>query len=150
MFVELAATARWGLAPLAGRTGHSVSFAATRAGAREPHLNLRRARALRTKPAPIKLCLVSSGAAEEAGMAPSASGLHSKGASMHLAGLIPLVPNWLVAVLYLYFAYRFYRGFERTTFDSSSKLILTLIWPLLLITGSGRRNLQRALRGDDT
>jgi hypothetical protein len=66
-----------------------------------------------------------------------------------LSGIIPLVPNWLVWILYLYFGYRFYRGYSRTTFDSSSKLVLTLIWPVLLITASGRRNFQRALRGDE-
>ncbi|KAF6000564.1 hypothetical protein CCYA_CCYA19G4665 [Cyanidiococcus yangmingshanensis] len=78
------------------------------------------------------------------------SARHDNGEGLQLLGVIPLVPNWLVWILYFYFGYRFYRGYDRTTFSSSSKLMLTLVWPVLLITASGRRNFQRALRGDDS
>ena len=64
-------------------------------------------------------------------------------------GIVPLVPNWLLMAAYAYFGYRFYRGFDRTTYDSSVRLMLTFVWPLLLATREGRRNVQRALGTSD-
>ena len=53
----------------------------------------------------------------------------------------------LLAVGYVYGAFRFWTGFRRTSF-SQGKLYLTLLWPLFLIgSKSYRKNFSKALKG---
>ncbi|MEM6425882.1 MAG: hypothetical protein AAGF66_10660 [Cyanobacteria bacterium P01_H01_bin.119] len=55
----------------------------------------------------------------------------------------------LVALVagYGYGAYRFWRGFHRTSF-SQGRLYLTVLWPIFLIANrSYRQNFSKALKG---
>mmetsp|Transcript_17444 Transcript_17444/g.36226 ORF Transcript_17444/g.36226 Transcript_17444/m.36226 type:complete len:116 (-) Transcript_17444:172-519(-) len=63
--------------------------------------------------------------------------------------ILPLVPDLITLPVYAYLAIRFYQGFDRTTYNSSYRLPLSLIWPVLLINGRSRENLQRALKASD-
>jgi hypothetical protein len=53
---------------------------------------------------------------------------------------------WLLAVTYLVLGYKFWTGFRRTDF-SANRIGLTLLWPVMLISRSYRRNFSRALKG---
>jgi cell shape-determining protein MreD len=56
----------------------------------------------------------------------------------------------LLGVTYVGGIVKFLQGFRRTNFNSGivNKLKLSLLWPvLLLISGSYRRNFQKALKG---
>lgn len=51
-----------------------------------------------------------------------------------------------LVVVYLGGAWKFWAGFSKTNFESS-RLQLTLFWPVLLFNRSYRRNFNRALKG---
>ncbi len=51
----------------------------------------------------------------------------------------------LAILLYGGGAWKFWNGFNRTTY-SQSKLVLTLFWPLLLANSSYRDNFKKALK----
>ena len=58
----------------------------------------------------------------------------------------------LIVLLVVYFggAWKFWKGFPRTSFSRSlsNKLILASLWPVLLIANkSYRKNFQKALKG---
>ncbi len=54
---------------------------------------------------------------------------------------------WLVLIaVYLGGAWKFNRGFHRTQF-TQSRLLLTVLWPLLLVNRSYRQNFGKALKG---
>lgn len=53
---------------------------------------------------------------------------------------------YLGLIVYLLGAWRFWVGFGKTHF-SSNRAILTLLWPLLLVSQSFRQNFRRALKG---
>lgn len=58
----------------------------------------------------------------------------------------------IVAVLlvaYVGGAWKFWTGFERTNFQRSlpTKVSMSLLWPVLLISKSYRRNFTKALKG---
>lgn len=64
--------------------------------------------------------------------------------------LIPFIPNWLVLAAWGYGAYRFYQGFNRTSYQSSFRIPLALAWPLLFaINPSYRKNFTRSITGAD-
>lgn len=64
--------------------------------------------------------------------------------------LLPLVPNWMLVAAWAYGAYRFYRGFHRTSYQDSFRVPLALAWPLLFaLNGSYRSNFTKSLKGSD-
>lgn len=64
--------------------------------------------------------------------------------------LLPLVPNWMLVAAWAYGAYRFYRGFHRTSYQDSFRVPLALAWPLLFVfNGSYRSNFTKSLKGSD-
>lgn len=64
--------------------------------------------------------------------------------------LVPFVPNWLLISTWLFGAYRFYRGFNRTPYQSSFRVPLAVAWPLLVIfNGSYRQNFVRSIRASE-
>lgn len=52
----------------------------------------------------------------------------------------------LLLLVYLGGGWKFWTGFNRTNF-SQSKMILTLLWPALLVSKSYRQNFMKALKG---
>jgi hypothetical protein len=52
----------------------------------------------------------------------------------------------VLAVTYGIGVYKFWKGFRRTNF-SHGKLYLSLLWPVLLINSSYRKNFTKALKG---
>ncbi|MGF1515576.1 MAG: hypothetical protein ACFB5Z_18010 [Elainellaceae cyanobacterium] len=58
---------------------------------------------------------------------------------LNLIGLLALV-------VYAGGIWKFWTGFRRTNF-SQGKLYLSLLWPVLLVNKSYRRNFNRALKG---
>lgn len=55
--------------------------------------------------------------------------------------------KFLLLIAYVYGAWRFWRGFPQTNYGDR-RLMLSLLWPLLLLTsGSYRDNFRKALRG---
>ncbi len=55
--------------------------------------------------------------------------------------------KFLLICFYLLGVWRFWVGFGRTDYHSR-RLLLTLLWPLLLVANAGyRRNFRRALTG---
>jgi hypothetical protein len=52
----------------------------------------------------------------------------------------------LLLVVYGAGAWKFWSGFGRTNF-SQSRLILTLLWPVMLFSASYRSNFKKALKG---
>lgn len=64
--------------------------------------------------------------------------------------LLPLVPDWLLISTWLFGAYRFYRGYSRTPYQSSFRVPLAVAWPLLVIfNGSYRQNFVRSIRASE-
>lgn len=64
--------------------------------------------------------------------------------------LLPLVPNWLLLAAWIFGAYRFYLGFNKTSYQSSFRIPLALAWPVLIIVnGSYRQNFVRSIRAAD-
>lgn len=64
--------------------------------------------------------------------------------------LLPVVPDWILISTWLFGAYRFYRGFNRTPYQSSFRVPLAVAWPLLIIVnGSYRQNFMRSIRAAD-
>lgn len=65
--------------------------------------------------------------------------------------LLPFLPNWLVMGGWLFGAYRFYLGFNRTSYQPSFRIPLALAWPLLFVfNGSYRKNFMRSIEaGND-
>lgn len=64
--------------------------------------------------------------------------------------LIPFIPNWVAIAGWFYGAYRFYLGFNRTSYQSTYRIPLALAWPLLCaINGSYRKNFVRSITGSD-
>lgn len=63
---------------------------------------------------------------------------------------VKTMTNLLIVVLVLAYgagAWRFWQGFYRTNF-SQNRLMLTLLWPVFLITNrSYRKNFTKALKG---
>ncbi len=56
----------------------------------------------------------------------------------------------VLVVVYISGIWKFWNGFERTSFQRSlpNRLTLSLLWPVLLITNkSYRRNFRKALKG---
>lgn len=65
-------------------------------------------------------------------------------------GLLPLLPNWVVLSAWLFGAYRFYLGFNRTSYQSSFRIPLALAWPVLFaLNGSYRKNFTKSIKGSD-
>lgn len=54
--------------------------------------------------------------------------------------------SFLLIVIYGAGAWKFWNGFNRTNF-SQSRLILTLLWPVMLTSASYRSNFVKALKG---
>ncbi len=54
--------------------------------------------------------------------------------------------GFLLLVVYAGGAIKFWSGFNRTNF-SQSRLILTLLWPVMLFNASYRSNFVKALKG---
>jgi hypothetical protein len=52
----------------------------------------------------------------------------------------------LLLAVYLGGAWKFWTGFGQTQY-SASQTVLTLFWPVLLISASYRKNFRRALKG---
>lgn len=52
----------------------------------------------------------------------------------------------VVAAIYGYGGWRFWKGFHRTNF-SGGRLYLTALWPVFLFSASYRQNFSRALKG---
>jgi hypothetical protein len=52
----------------------------------------------------------------------------------------------LLLVVYAAGAWKFWSGFGRTNF-SQSRLVLTLLWPVMLFSASYRTNFKKALKG---
>jgi hypothetical protein len=56
----------------------------------------------------------------------------------------------LVVIAYIWFGWKFWKGFNRTNFDRSfpNRVRLVLLWPILAIMNpSYRKNFQKALKG---
>jgi uncharacterized membrane protein YecN with MAPEG domain len=53
---------------------------------------------------------------------------------------------WLLGVVYLVGAWKFWVGFRRTDFIQN-RLGLTVFWPVMLLNSSYRRNFSRAIKG---
>lgn len=51
-----------------------------------------------------------------------------------------------LAIVYFVGVWKFWRGFHRTNF-SQGKIVLSLLWPVLMINGSYRQNFTKALKG---
>jgi hypothetical protein len=69
-------------------------------------------------------------------------------------GLMGVVDMKLISVLlviaYIWGAWKFWKGFERTNFNRSlpNRIRLSLCWPVLLVINqSYRKNFQKALKG---
>jgi hypothetical protein len=54
--------------------------------------------------------------------------------------------GFLLFVVYLGGAWKFWTGFRQTNF-TQSRLMLTLLWPAMLISPSYRQNFVKALKG---
>jgi predicted permease len=52
----------------------------------------------------------------------------------------------LLAIIYVGGGWRFWSGFRQTNF-SQNRLVLTLLWPALLVNKSYRQNFRKALKG---
>eukprot|EP00871_Galdieria_phlegrea_P002423 jgi/Galph1/3181/GphlegSOOS_G1846.1 len=66
---------------------------------------------------------------------------------VRLLGLVPFVPNWLVLGFYGYLGFRFFAGFDSTTYNKNSRVILTLLWPIMFLANERfRDNFKKALR----
>ncbi|HEY9826999.1 MAG TPA: hypothetical protein V6D19_16285 [Stenomitos sp.] len=59
-----------------------------------------------------------------------------------MSGLI----SFLLLLAYVGGAWKFWNGFNRTHY-SQSRLMLTVLWPVMLISPSYRQNFRRALKG---
>jgi hypothetical protein len=59
-----------------------------------------------------------------------------------MVGLI----SFILLVVYLGGAWKFWTGFGQTQY-SQSRPLLTLLWPVMLLNGSYRQNFRRALKG---
>jgi hypothetical protein len=59
---------------------------------------------------------------------------------------MPTLAVLLVLGVYGFFGIKFWSGFRRTNF-TQNRIFLTLLWPVLLINGSYRKNFQKALKG---
>lgn len=59
---------------------------------------------------------------------------------------MPTLAVLLVLGVYGFFGVKFWSGFRRTNF-TQNRIFLTLLWPVLLINGSYRKNFQKALKG---
>jgi hypothetical protein len=58
--------------------------------------------------------------------------------------------GWLLLAAYLWGIWKFWRGYQRTSFSPSfaNRLTLSLLWPVLLIVNSSyRQNFRKALKG---
>lgn len=65
-------------------------------------------------------------------------------------GLIPFIPNWIALASWAYGAYRFYQGYDRTSYQSSFRVPLAVAWPILFaINGSYRENFAKSIKGSD-
>jgi hypothetical protein len=53
---------------------------------------------------------------------------------------------WILGVIYVVIAWKFWAGFRRTNFVQN-RIGLTLLWPVMLISRSYRQNFQKALKG---
>lgn len=63
---------------------------------------------------------------------------------------MPQLISIVLLVVYFGGAWKFWKGFTRTSFSRSfaNKLILATLWPVLVIANkSYRRNFQKALKG---
>jgi hypothetical protein len=54
--------------------------------------------------------------------------------------------SFLLLAIYGAGAWKFWNGFNRTNF-SQSRLILTVLWPVMLASASYRKNFVKALKG---
>ncbi|MBF2084813.1 hypothetical protein [Thermoleptolyngbya sp. C42_A2020_037] len=54
--------------------------------------------------------------------------------------------TFLALVIYIGGAWKFWTGFNRTNFNQN-RLMLTLLWPVMLLNASYRQNFRRALKG---
>ncbi|EME30615.1 hypothetical protein Gasu2_32860 [Galdieria sulphuraria] len=70
---------------------------------------------------------------------------------VQLLGIVPLIPNWVLLALYGYLGFRFFSGFEQTTYNKNSRLVLSILWPVMFIVNDRfRQNFKKALKqGDD-
>jgi hypothetical protein len=59
-----------------------------------------------------------------------------------MSGLI----SFLLLAVYVGGAWKFWTGFRQTQY-SQSRLVLTLLWPVMLFSASYRQNFRRALKG---
>lgn len=65
-------------------------------------------------------------------------------------GLIPFVPNWIALSAWAFGVYRFYLGFDKTSYQRSYRVPLALAWPLLFaINESYRKNFTKSIKGSD-
>ncbi len=53
---------------------------------------------------------------------------------------------FILLVVYVGGGWKFWAGFNRTSF-SQSRLILTLLWPFLMVNKPYRENFRKALKG---
>jgi hypothetical protein len=54
--------------------------------------------------------------------------------------------SFVLLVVYLGGAWKFWAGFGQTQY-SQSRTVLTLLWPVMLLSASYRQNFRRALKG---
>ncbi|TAD80265.1 MAG: hypothetical protein EA001_01335 [Oscillatoriales cyanobacterium] len=59
---------------------------------------------------------------------------------------MPTLVVLLLLGVYGFLGIKFWNGFRRTNF-TQNRIFLTLLWPVLLINGSYRKNFQKALKG---
>ncbi|AFY60574.1 hypothetical protein [Synechococcus sp. PCC 6312] len=52
----------------------------------------------------------------------------------------------VLVILYLTGSWKFWNGFERTSY-SQSRFILTILWPVMITNKTYRQNFTRALKG---
>lgn len=65
--------------------------------------------------------------------------------------LIPFIPNWIAFPTYIYGVYKFYAGFESTSYQQSFRIPLSFAWPIFSIfSDKYRKNFMKALKGDDS
>ncbi|GJQ11683.1 hypothetical protein GpartN1_g3474.t1 [Galdieria partita] len=69
---------------------------------------------------------------------------------VQLLGIVPLIPNWILIALYGYLGFRFFSGFEQTTYNKNSRLLLSILWPVMFIANDRfRQNFKKALKQSD-
>jgi hypothetical protein len=69
---------------------------------------------------------------------------------LQLLGIVPFIPNWILLALYGYLGFRFFSGFDQTTYNKNSRLLLSILWPIMFIANDRfRQNFKKALKQGD-